>query len=90
MTPQLVAFTATGAIVLWCWWGFNGLQARGLRALFRKFNWESPWGHVAEIAVFVITCCILASIIVEPKSPKEALMTGMSWTGLMSKPKRTD
>jgi len=87
---ESVACTALGAVFLWCKLAQLGrrkdIAIMGLGHFWTLigFSPRSRVYRILEFMAFVAIGVYLGIAIVDPKSPAQALTTGLGWTGLFA------
>lgn len=86
-----VVVTAIGASILWARWNTSlRLRAVGVSKLLSDLGVRGRWFTVLEFVSFVGTGTLLAILITDPQNARQALASGLAWTGLLAQPEPDD
>lgn len=89
-TVANVFFTALGATILWGRWGRDRLRPyllpECLNLLDRWFSEHKNWKDFIEFAIFIFLGTVVAIMVVEPSTSRQAFAAGLGWTGLVARP----
>ena len=89
-TPEFgldkIFFTAVGVFVLWASWGKGGLSVKYLNAALAQWGVPQNWLMLVEFVVTMAVGAIVAVVLVDPQTARQAIAAGMGWTGLVTKP----
>ena len=81
-----LAFTAFGVLLVWAAWGSDGLSFRYLRARLKSIELTPTSLLVVEVIATLLSGVILATTLVQPETPQQAIAAGMGWTSLVARP----
>jgi len=79
-------YVAIGAILLWGKLGHEGRKAFVLEDLLAAMRMPSHICTILGFVIFVTLGVFVAIGVVKPTSAAQAIVAGMGWTGMLSKP----
>ena len=74
---------AFGVFTLWYWRGAGRFSLRHCYGTLTFLRVPRPLWPIVELLVVIVVGVGLAAMILEPQTPKQAVVAGMAWTGLV-------
>jgi hypothetical protein len=79
-----VLFVAAGSALLWGKLGYEGRKVYVLDDLLVSIGLPRYICTPLGFAIFIAIGCVVAIGTVDPKTPMQAIVAGMGWTGMLS------
>lgn len=79
-----VLYVSVGAALLWAKLGAEARKVFVLDDLLGATGMSRFWSTALGLVVFVLLGCVVAIGTVDPKTPMQAVVAGMGWTGMLS------
>ncbi|HEY8333604.1 MAG TPA: hypothetical protein VIQ05_07395 [Tardiphaga sp.] len=83
LSAEMLGFAALGAFALWLRLKFGTNFEQGTEGFVNAFSQDFKGRMIWQLLLFVTLGSLLAVILVEPGTIKQALAAGMAWTSLL-------
>jgi hypothetical protein len=80
---EMLSYAALGAFTLWMRLKYGSNLMQDVDKFVNEIVDDFRLRSLAKMVLFVAFGAILSTVMVEPKTQKQALAAGMAWTGLL-------